>query len=51
MIEADHNYLETKKEFMKMFRNVMNEKHSFLVVNYTNSKEQRYLDKNFDVIN
>jgi hypothetical protein len=51
MIEADHNYLETKKEFMKMFRNVMNEKHSFLVVNYTNPKEQRYLDKNFDVIN
>jgi len=50
MIEADHNYLETKKEFMKMFRNVMNEKHSFLVVNYTNPKEQRYLDKNFDVI-
>ena len=51
MIEADHNYLETKKEFMKMFRNVMNEKHSFLVVNYTNPKEQRYLNKNFDVIN
>lgn len=51
MIEADHNYLETKKEFMKMFRNVMNEKHSFLVVNYTNPKEQRYLDKIFDVIN
>jgi hypothetical protein len=34
-----------------MFRNVMNEKHSFLVINYTNPKEQRYLDKNFDVIN
>lgn len=51
LIEADHNYLESKKEFMKMFRNVMNEKHSFLVVNYTNPKEQRYLDKNFDVIN
>lgn len=51
MIEADHNFLETKKEFMKMFRNVMNEKHAFLVVNYTNPKEQRYLDKNFDVIN
>jgi len=51
LIEADHNYLGSKKEFMNMFRNVMNEKHSFLVVNYTNPKEQRYLDKNFDVIN
>lgn len=50
LIEADHNYLGSKKEFMNMFRNVMNEKHSFLVVNYTNPKEQRYLDKNFDVI-
>jgi len=51
LIEADHNYLGNKKEFMKMFRNVMNAPHSFLVVNYTNPKEQRYLDKNFDVIN
>ena len=51
LIEADHNYLDSKKEFMKMFRNVMNVPHSFLVVNYTNPKEQRYLDKNFDVIN
>jgi hypothetical protein len=50
LIEADHNYLGSKKEFMNMFRKVMNEKHSFLVVNYTNPKEQRYLDKNFDVI-
>lgn len=50
LIEADHNYLGSKKEFMNMFRKVMDEKHSFLVVNYTNPKEQRYLDKNFDVI-
>jgi hypothetical protein len=28
----------------------MDEKHSFLVVNYTNPKEQRYLNKDFDVI-
>jgi hypothetical protein len=35
---------------MKMFRNVMKVPHSFLVVNYTNPMEQRYLDKNFDVI-
>jgi hypothetical protein len=29
LIEADHNYLGSKKEFMNMFRKVMNEKHSF----------------------
>jgi hypothetical protein len=50
LIEADHNYLGSKKEFMNMFRKVMDEKHSFLVVNYTNPKEQRYLNKDFDVI-
>jgi len=51
LIESDHNYLGNKKEFFNMFRHVMDDKHAFLVVNYTNSKEQRYLDKNFDVIN
>jgi len=51
LIEADHNYLKSKKEFMTMFRNTMNDgKYSFLVVNYTNPKEERYLDKNFDII-
>jgi hypothetical protein len=50
LIESDHNYLGSKKEFMNMFRKVMDEKHSFLVVNYTNPKEQRYLNKDFDVI-
>ena len=50
MIETDHNYLDSKKEFTQMFRKAMNEKHSFLVVNYTNPKEQRYLDEKFDVI-
>jgi hypothetical protein len=50
MIETDHNFLDNKKEFTKMFRKVMDDKHSFLVVNYSNPKEQRYLDKNFDII-
>jgi hypothetical protein len=51
LIESDHNYLGNKKQFMSMFRKVMTDKHSFLVVNYTNSKEQRYQDKNFDIVN
>jgi hypothetical protein len=50
LIEADHNYLGNKKEFMTMFRKALEDKHAFFVVNYTNPKEQRYLDKNFDII-
>lgn len=50
LIEADHNYLGSKKQFMNMFRNVMNAPHAFLVVNYTNDKDQRYLDNKFDII-
>lgn len=51
LIESDHNYLGSKKEFMMMFRKALEEKHSFLVVNYTNPREEMYLDKNFDIIN
>lgn len=42
-----HNYLGDKKTFKKMFRNVTNEPHSFLVVNYSNPFDKRYLDSNF----
>lgn len=50
LIEADHNYIGNKKEFTNMFREALKEKHSFFVVNYTNPREERYQDKNFDVI-
>jgi hypothetical protein len=31
-----------------MFRDATSEKHNFFVVNYTNDKENMYLDSNFD---
>jgi hypothetical protein len=50
LIEADHNYNTNKRDFMKLFRDTMTDKHSFFVVNYTNPKEERYMDENFNVI-
>jgi len=50
VIEADHNYNGTKKEFMKMFRDNIGTKHSFVVVNYTNEKDSRYLNEYFEPI-
>jgi hypothetical protein len=51
LIEADHNILlNGKKAFMIMFREALEEPHSFLVVNYSNNKESRYLDKHFNPI-
>jgi hypothetical protein len=50
LFEADHNYLNDKKQFYKMFRDATAEKHTFFVVNYTNDKESMYLDSNFDKV-
>jgi len=46
MIESDHNILD-KKDFRKMYRKVTNEPHSFLVVNYSNATEDRYMNNEF----
>lgn len=50
LIEADHNYTGTKKDFMKLFRDNIGTKHSFVVVNYTNEKDSRYLNEYFEKI-
>jgi hypothetical protein len=51
LIESDHNILlDGKKPFQKMFRKTLEEPHSFLVVNYSNNKDSRYLDKNFNPV-
>jgi len=50
LVEADHNYLKTKKEFMDMFRNNIKENHSFLCINYSNPKAEMYLDNIFNII-
>jgi hypothetical protein len=50
LIESDHNYNGTKKEFMKMFRDNVVSNHDFLVVNYSNKAEERYLNSSFEPI-
>lgn len=50
LISDDHNYLESKKDFKKMFKEATREKHSFLVVNYSNPVNGRYLDTDFEPI-
>jgi len=39
-----------KKEFMTMFNKATFEKHSFMVVNYTNPPDRRFLDQHFQPI-
>ena len=48
LISEDHNYLESKQDFKKLFKAVTTPKHSFLVVNYSNPPEERYLDSHFE---
>ena len=49
-IEADTNYVTTKKLFKKKFREVTKEPHSFLMVNFSNKPELMYLNKDFEPI-
>lgn len=51
IIADDHNKLNSKKQFMNMFRDVTKEPYSFMVVNYTNPYDELYLDKDFNKIN
>ena len=46
----DNNYLESKRAFRKMFREEVVEKHDFLVICYSNSRRDMYLDSDFEVI-
>lgn len=46
LLAEDHAIIP-KKDFHKMFREATKEKHSFLVVNYTNERDDRYQDSNF----
>tara|TARA_R110000744_G_scaffold109906_2_gene207523 strand:+ start:484 stop:1215 length:732 start_codon:yes stop_codon:yes gene_type:complete len=49
-IIEEHNYLKSKKEFIRSFRKATNRKHSFFVINYSNDFEHRYLDSSFNPI-
>jgi hypothetical protein len=51
MVAEENNYLDSKKEFKKMFRDNVKERHDAIVINYSNSrKEGIYLNKNFEKI-
>jgi hypothetical protein len=50
LIETDHNCLDSKKDFYKLFRNITGVKHDFFVINYTNPKEHRYQDQEFNYL-
>jgi hypothetical protein len=49
LIADDMSYLETKKQFVKLFRNTTAEPRAFLVVNFTN-KDGLYMDTEFQTI-
>ena len=49
-VEADNNYLETKKQFLKMFRDNVKTKFQFLLINYSNEYADLYLDSEFKSI-
>jgi len=48
IISEEHNYLNDKKDFYKLYKKATEGKHDFFVINYTNEKGQRYLNKNFE---
>lgn len=50
LIADDHNILENKKEFKKIFRKCTEKPHSFFVVNYSNPRNERYLNMRFEPI-
>lgn len=47
-MSEDYNYLDSRKDFVKMFRQATKEKNSFLVVNF--SEDSIYMDSNFNPI-
>ena len=50
LMTEDHNYLQNKKEFKKLFRENTAKKHDFLFINYSNDIKDRYMNSNFESI-
>lgn len=46
LIADDHSVID-KKDFKRLYRDVTNEKHTFLTINYSNPPSHRYLDTEF----
>lgn len=49
-VEADWNYLDSKRAFFDMFRDNVSERHDFMVFNHTNKFKEMYLDKEFNIV-
>lgn len=47
---ADDHAIMTTKDFKKMFRDVTKQKYSFMLINYNNPAETRYLNSEFEPI-
>ena len=43
----ENNYLKDRKEFKKLFRDVVNDKHKIFTICYSNNQKDMYLDSNF----
>jgi len=50
IIEEEHNYLKSKREFNTMWKDNVIGKRDFVVVNYDNDKNDIYLNKEFEKI-
>jgi ABC-type dipeptide/oligopeptide/nickel transport system ATPase component len=47
-ITEENNYLNNKKEFKSLLKGQLKERHNFVAINYSNSRQKGiYLDKNF----
>ncbi len=51
LIGEDHNIMKNKKQFRTTFRKTTEEPFSFMVINYSNPKKDRYMDTEFNPIN
>ena len=50
LVSDDFNYMESKKQFIKMFRKETKEPRSFMVINFSNKPAEMYLDTEFNPI-
>ena len=50
LIEAENNYLDTKKQFLKLFRDNVKERHDAIIINYSNSHDDIYMTADFEGI-
>jgi len=50
LVSEDHNYLQKKSDFFKLYRANTKERHSFFVVNYTEDMDSRYMNNNFEAL-